>query len=147
MSHKSILRDALKESMKAKDQLRTDTIRSLLSAFQYLEMEKGLDELASEDSLAVLQREGKKRKEEIEFAEKAGRNETIPSLERELSIIEEFLPKQLSREELTSIISGLAQSSGSGNLGEIMKLLKDQYAGTYEGKMASEVAREVLAKG
>ena len=147
MSHKTILRDALKESMKAKDQLRTETIRSLLSAFQYLEMEKGLDELPSEDSLAVLQREGKKRKEEIEFAEKAGRGETISSLERELSIIEGFLPKQLSREELTAIISGLAQSAGSSNLGDIMKLLKEQHAGTYDGKMASEVAREVIAKG
>lgn len=145
MNHKTILRNALKESMKAKDQLRTDTIRSLLSAFQYLEMEKGVEELSAEDSLVVLQREGKKRKEEIEFAEKAGRIDSIPTLERELAIIEEFLPKQLSRDELTSIIGEIKQKSGSTNLGEIMKILKEGHGGSYDGKMASEVARQLIA--
>jgi uncharacterized protein YqeY len=145
MSQKIILRNALKESMKAKDQLRTDTIRSLLSAFQYLEMEKGVEEISAEDSLVVLQREGKKRREEIEFAEKAARIDSIPTLERELAIIEEFLPKQLSRDELTSIIVGIKEKSGSTNLGEIMKILKESHGGSYDGKIASEVARHLLA--
>lgn len=145
MNQKTNLRNALKESMKAKDQLRTDTIRSLLSAFQYLEMEKGVEELSAEDSLVVLQREGKKRKEEIEFAGKAARIDSIPTLERELAIIEEFLPKQLSRDELTSIIGDIKEKSGSTNLGEIMKILKEGHGGSYDGKMASEVARQLLA--
>jgi uncharacterized protein YqeY len=70
---------------------------------------------------------------------------SIPTLERELAIIEEFLPKQLSRDELTTIIGGIKEKSGSTNLGEIMKILKESHGGSYDGKIASEVARHLLA--
>jgi uncharacterized protein YqeY len=145
MALKPTLRDALKESMKKRDGVRTETVRSLLSAIQYLEMEKSVEELSAEESLGVVQREAKKRREEIEFAEKAGRFETITSLERELAIIEEFLPKQLSRAELVDIVTELSAGLGSKNLGELMKLLKERHSGCYDGKMASDVAREVMS--
>jgi uncharacterized protein YqeY len=144
MALKLTLRDALKDSMKKRDGVRTETVRSLLSAIQYLEMEKSVEELSAEESVGVVQREAKKRREEIEFAEKAGRGETVSSLERELAIIEEFLPKQLSRPEIVAILTELSAGLSSKNLGELMKLLKERHAGCYEGKMASEVAREVL---
>ena len=65
---KAALREAMKSAMKAQDKLRLETIRSALSAIQYEEMQKGVDDLAAADCTAVLQREVKKRAEGIEFA-------------------------------------------------------------------------------
>ena len=72
---KTNLKDQMKDAMKAKDKVRLDTIRAILSEIQYEEMQKGIDDLDSEGCLAVCQREMKKRKEELDFALQAGRPE------------------------------------------------------------------------
>lgn len=141
---KESLKSALKEAMKARDQVRMDTIRSILSALQYEEMQKGVDDLPSDSAIAILKSELKKRREEYEFAEKAARAEAIEKLNKEISVIEGFLPSQLNAESLEKILGGLKAAEPGLNMGLAMKKLKDGYAGQYDGKMASEIAKKVF---
>jgi uncharacterized protein YqeY len=141
---KAVLQNAMKESMRAKEKLRLQTIRSLLSAFQYVEMEKGIETLPEEECITILKTELKKRKESLEFAEKAGRADMIAGLREEMAIIESFLPKQLNEEELERVIVSLVAEQANANLGSLMKVLKERFGGQYDGKMASEVAKRVL---
>lgn len=135
---------SIKEAMKSKDKIRLDTSRLLLSAIQYEEMQKKVEPLPDDACVPVLQREINRRKEEIEFAEKANRNELIEKLNLEIKCVEGFLPSQLSQAELEKIITDLKTNTPNFNLGMAMKALKDSYAGQYDGKLASEVAKRVL---
>lgn len=141
---KSDLQTALKQAMKEKDKLRLDTIRGVLSAIQYEEMEKKVDELSSDALISVLQRELKRRREELEFAQQAGRADLLEKFNAEISVLEAFLPQQLSQAEIEKIVTDLKSSSPNLNLGVAMKHLKDQYSGQYDSKMASDVCRKML---
>ena len=141
---KEKLRAALKEAMRAKDKVRLDTIRLALSAIQYEEVEKKVDSLNDAAVVAVLQNEAKKRKESIEFAQKANRPNEVAQLTQELKILEAFLPTQLSAADLEKIIVDLKGATPGLNMGAAMKLLREKYAGQYDGKIASEVAKRVL---
>lgn len=141
---KETLRTQMKEAMKAKDKVRLDTIRGLLSEIQYEEMQKSIDSLDEAGVTQVLQREKKKRAEEIDFAKQANRAEAIVTLQRELEVIESFLPKQLSEGELEKIIAELKSQDPALSVGSCMGHLKEKFAGQYDGKMASNIVRRVL---
>jgi len=141
---KATLQAAMKDAMRAKDKPKLDTIRGILAAIQYDEMEKKVEPLPDAAIIEVLQREIKKRREEIEFAEKAGRTEQIATLKSDISTIEGFLPRQLAVDELTAIINGFRAADPSLNLGGAMKLLKERHAGTYDGRMASELVKKIF---
>jgi hypothetical protein len=141
---KATLKEALKSAMKAQDKVRLDTIRSVLTEIQYEEMQKSIDELGPTECLQVVQREVKKRLEAIQFEEQAGRAEQKAKLQAEIAVLENFLPKQLSSEELEKIIVTLKESSPGLALNVVMKHLKDNYAGQYDGKSASEIAKRVV---
>ncbi len=142
---KNKLKDSLKLAMKAQDKLRMETIRALLSEIQYEEMRTERDELAASDCNILLQREVKKRNEAIGFAETAKRLDERDKLQGEIKIIEEFLLKQLSSEELEKLLSDYRSQNLGAVLGTAMKFLKDQYPGQYDGKLASEIAKRVFA--
>ena len=144
MNLKATLREAMKDAMKARAQIKLDAIRSVLSAIQYEEMQKNSESLPEGDLLGVLKREIKKRQEELEFAEKANRADIKEKINTEISALEVFLPKQLSEEELRSIISELKSANPSLNMGMAMKALKESYAGQYDSKLASELAKTML---
>ena len=141
---KEKLKAAMKEAMKAKDAVRLATIRGALSEIQYEEIQKGIDNACDAEVTAILQRELKKRKEEIEFAEKAGRPELLEKLNTEISVLESFLPKQLSTEELRAFFNDLKQKDSAVNRGTAMKHLKDALSGQYDGKAAAIIAQEVF---
>jgi uncharacterized protein YqeY len=142
---KQKLKESLKIAMKAQDKLRMETIRALISEIQYEEMRAEKDELPTSECNIVLQREVKKRSEAIGFAESAKRLEERDKLQSEIKIIEEFLLKQLSAEELDKLLTDFKGSSQGAVLGTAMKFLKDQFAGQYDGKLASEIARRIFA--
>ena len=142
---KAKLKDALKEAMKAKDRVKMDTIRSLLSAIQYEEIQKGSEDLPSETLMAIAKNEIKKRKEAIELAIKGNRLESKPQLENELSILEAFLPTQLSESDLEKILTKYRSDNPQSNMGQAMKALKDQYFGQYDGKCASDLAKRLFS--
>ena len=141
---KATLKEALKAALKSQDRLRMETIRSVLSEIQYEEMNKSVDELPAGDIVLVLQRELKKRQEAIGFEEQANRQEAKAKLQNEITIIETFLPKQLDATELEKIIADYKQSTPGAALNTAMKFLKEKYAGQYDGKSASEIAKRIL---
>ena len=141
---KTSLKHALKEAMKAKDKVQLDTLRALLTAIQYEEIRKEIDELPSDDINAIVKNEIKKRRETIEFAEKGGRPEALPQLKQEIEILERYLPKQLNAEELEGILLKMKSSDPALNMGAAMKQLKEKHAGLYDGKLASELAKRLL---
>jgi uncharacterized protein YqeY len=141
---KATLKEALKSAMKAQDKLRLETIRSVLTEMQYEEMQKSVDALSSTESLQIVQREVKKRQEAIQFEEQAGRAEQKAKLQAEIAILEGFLPQQLSSEDLEKIIVQLKETTPGLALNVVMKHLKDNYTGQYDGKSAREIAKRVV---
>ena len=141
---KATLKDALKTAMKAQDRLRLDSIRALLTEIQYEEMQKSVDELSPTECTSILQREVKKRNEAMQFEEQAGRSDAKAKLATEIAIIEEYLPKQLSAEQLEKVIVDFKASTPGAALPLVMKHLKENYAGQYDGKSASDIAKRVL---
>lgn len=142
---KTKLKSAVTEALKQKNKEKVTAIRGVLAAVQYEEMQKNVDELEEADIVKVIKSEIKKRNEELEFAEKANRPETVNQLNNEISFLNEFLPKQLSETELETIITELKTAEPEINLGGVMKKLNDSHAGQFDGKMASSVARKVLS--
>lgn len=143
MSIKFKLKDGMKDAMRAKDKIRLDTIRLALSEIQYEEIQKKVGDLTDADITSVIQREIKKRKESIEIQEKAGRAEEAEKSRAEISVLESYLPKQLTESELRTVIEGYKASNPSLNVGLVMKLLKEQHAGSFDSKLASDVARTI----
>lgn len=141
---KKKLQEEVKSAMKARDKVRVDTIRGLLSAIQYEEIEKKIEPLPDEAVLGVVQREVKKRKEEIEFAEQAKRDDLKERLFSELKTLESFLPSQLSPAEIERFLSEAKSAGTVANMGTAMKLLKEKHAGQYDSKSASEVAKRLF---
>lgn len=141
---KEKLQAQLKEALKARDALRATTIRSIIAAFQYAEMASKSGAISQEEEIAILKSELKKRREELEFAQQAQRAELVTNLEREATIISEFLPSQLSEEDLRKVVTQFLSSQTGAKLSEVMKFLKENYAGQYDGKLASTVAQSCL---
>jgi len=144
-SLKDQIKSQMKDAMRAKDKFGVDTLRELLSAIQYLEMEKKTENLSDQDIVASLQSEMKKQSESLEFAEKAGRDNLAEEARRRIAIIEKFLPKQLSETELRSELTKFKQEQPQASMGEAMQFLKANFSGQYDGKMASQIAKECMA--
>lgn len=144
---KAKLQAALKEAMVKRDNTRRDVIRLLTSAIKQVEVDTR-KELTPEETVAVLQKEAKKRRETIEEAEKAGRTDLAASEKQELSILEEFVPKQLSREEIAALArEALAQTgvTSAKDMGKLMSALMPKVKGRADGKLVNEVVRELLS--
>jgi len=146
MTIKVTLKQEMKNAMRAKEKVKLETVRALLSALQYEEMNKKTDELSEEAALGVLKAERKKLQETKDFAEKAGRTESVAETDAQIAIIDLFLPSQLAREQIETIITEFSKEDPAANMGSIMKHLQQNYSGQYDGKVASEVAREVLGR-
>jgi uncharacterized protein YqeY len=132
---KSKLQTAMKVAMKSREREKVQTIRSVLSAIQYVEMNK--DDLSDQDMIAILKSELKKRAEEMEFVVKANRTEQVVVLQSEMAVIESFLPKQLSAEEVRNYLQGKYSNKESLTIGALMKDLNDTFPGQVDGKLAS----------
>jgi uncharacterized protein YqeY len=144
---KARLQTELKAAMANKDNFRRDTLRLLMSAIKQVEVDER-KELSAEEVDAVLQKEAKKRRESIEEMEKAGRIELAENEKRELSLIEEFLPKQLSREEVTVLARDAVAQSGATSpkdTGKVMSVLMPKVKGLADGKLVNDVVRELLS--
>jgi hypothetical protein len=142
---KDQLKNSLKEAMKAKDSAKMDTLRGLLSAIQYEEIQAGVNDLDPAGILTVIKRELKKKNEEIEFAKQANRVDSLEKAKKELVILESLLPKQMDASQLEVEVKNLKVANPAANMGVIMKLLKEKFDGQYDGKLASEIVKKVLS--
>lgn len=140
------IQSALKDAMKSKNAERRDVLRLLQSAIKQVEIDTR-KELSAEDVIDILQKEAKKRRETIVDLEKAGRGDQIENEEKELVIIEEFLPRQMSEDEVRAIVQAVMADVGEVSqkeIGKIMGPVMAQVKGQADGKLVSKIVREQL---
>lgn len=135
------LRADLHQAMRARDQARLRALRGLVAALKNLEVEKRGTPLGEEDVGSVVRKEVQKRREAIEYAERAGRTDLVDENRAELAVLEEYLPRQLSREELARAIQSLAEELGTKEIGPLMRELRSRFPNQYDGRLASEIIR------
>ncbi len=147
MELKAQLETALKEAMRSNNEVSRRTIRMVLSAAKLAEIDKGsaLDEPAL---IAILQKEVKSRNEAINEAQKVNRNDLVEANQAEISVLETFLPKQLSLAELDEIVrQAIAEvhASSPTDMGKVMKALMPRLQGLVAGDLISQSVRKHLS--
>jgi hypothetical protein len=141
------IEDELKQATLARDGDRRDTLRLILSSLRGAEKEL-LRPLKDDEELQVLQRERKRRVEAAEAFRGGGRDEQAEKEERELAVLEEFMPSPLSEEELEEIVDDVIAEVGATSmrdLGRVMADVMPQVAGRADGSTVSQLVREKLA--
>ncbi|MCD6103490.1 MAG: GatB/YqeY domain-containing protein [Thermotogaceae bacterium] len=148
MQLKQRLYEDLKKAMKTKDEIRTRTLRLIISSIKTLEVEK-MTEATDDDVFRVLSKECRKRVEAIEAYKKGGREDLVNEEQRELEIIKSYMPKQLSEEELKEIVKNVVGETGSSSikdLGRVMKVLMPRVKGRADGKTVNNIVRQILLR-
>jgi uncharacterized protein len=147
VSVKDQISSDLKEAMKARDQVRLDTLRSVLSAFTYKRVEAGHDP-TDDEQLALVQKLVKQRNDSIAEFGKAGRTELVEKETRERDILQQYLPAQKSAEEVRAIVrAALAGIPAEGrNQGAAMKVVMPQLKGLADGNVVRQIVTEELAQ-
>jgi uncharacterized protein YqeY len=141
------LEDELKQAMVARDESRRDALRLILSSLRSAEKELQRP-LHDDEELQVLQRERKRRLEAAEAFRGGGREEQALGEERELAVLEEFMPEPLSEDELEEIIDDAIAEVGATSirdLGRVMADVMPQVSGRADGSVVSQLVREKLA--
>jgi uncharacterized protein len=136
----------LKEAMKARDQLRLDTLRSAISGFTYKRSEAGAD-LTEADELAVVQKLVKQRNDSLTEFEKAGRADLADKERAERDILSTYLPAQKSPEEVRAIVkAAIASLPADGrNQGAAMKAVMPELKGLADGNLIRQIVTELLS--
>jgi uncharacterized protein len=136
----------LKDAMRARDQVRLDTLRSVVSAFNYRRIDAGA-ELSDADQEAVVQKLVKQRADSIEQFTKAGRTELADKETREREILLQYLPAQRSPDEIRAVVrAALATLPAEGhNQGALMKAVMPQLKGLADGNAVRQIVAEELA--
>jgi len=141
------LRSDLRDAMRARDVPRRNTIRMLEAAIKNAEIDKRGAELGESDILAILQRQVKQRRESIEQFEKGGRDDLADNERVEIAIIEQYLPQQLSRDEITARARAVIEQTGAagpGDRGKVMGMLMRELRGQADGSLVNAAVSELL---
>ena len=151
MSLKEKLQSDLTDAMRSRDELRSSTIRMVLTAIKNEEVSgKEARELSDSEIITVLSREAKKRREAAEAFEQAGAKDRAETEKAEGGVIAEYLPKQLSEAEIKTLISTALQETGANTpaqMGLVMKALQPKIAGKADGGMVSSLVKAALTGG
>ena len=132
----------IKEAMKAKDEFKRDTLRTLNAALKQVEVDQRI-EMTDDVVLPLLQKEIKKRADSVELYLKGGREDLAKKEQSEIELIKAYLPAQLSDDELKEKIKSIIEKVGK-NLGAVMKMAKDEIGASAEAKRISMIAKELL---
>jgi len=141
------IEEDFKVALKAKDTLKVETLRMLKAALHNFLIEKKKDRPDDAELISLIQKQVKQRTESIESFKKGGRSELAEKEAREKTILEAYLPKALSDDELTSLVKLAIQKSGAAtkaDLGRVMKEAVALAAGRADGKRLSEMAARLL---
>lgn len=138
----------MKSAMKSGDKERLETVRSIRASI--LEFEKsGIDrDMTEEDGLDILNKLAKKRRDSIDMYKKAGREELANKEENELTIITEYLPKQMSREEIEDLVDSVLDANSfnqPSDMGKAMGKLMPMTKGKADGNMIKEIVKDRLS--
>jgi uncharacterized protein YqeY len=142
------IESAMREAMVARDIRRVGTLRMAMAAFQNRRIELGRD-LTDEDVIDILTKQMKLRRESIEHFKAGGRDAMVQVEEEESAIIAEFLPQQLSGEEISSLVASAIEETGASSptdMGKVMSHLQPKTRGRADGKAVAELVRQRLGR-
>lgn len=137
----------LKNCMKEKLELRKNVVQMIRAAILQVEKDKQI-ELTDEQIVEIMAKEAKKRRDSLADYEKSGRTDLIDQIKQEISIIEEYLPKQLSKDEVREIVQTIIAQIGATSMkdmGAVMKVAKEKIGPASDGRTINEVVKEILA--
>jgi uncharacterized protein YqeY len=141
------LAEELKAAMLARDAARLSALRMLKSAVGYAQIERKTENLSDADFVAITQKEVKKRRDSFEQFEKGGRSDLAATEKAEIAVLESFLPKPLSPEELEQMIRGVIQELGATakkDMGPVIKAVQAKAAGRADGRTVSAIVGRLL---
>lgn len=141
------LEQEIKSALKARDQLRLDTVRLIKASAKNKEIEL-LHPLSEAEFLTVISKMVNQRHDSIEQFKKGGRPDLVEKEEKELTILQSYLPKPLSQDEVSSLIDeAVAQTKASGpkDMGVVMKALRDKVSGRFDGKLLADMVKSMLS--
>ncbi len=148
---KDKIQDDLKAAMLAREEAKLSTIRMLKSAIQYFEIQKGGAgyEATDEDVIEVVGKEIKKRKESIDLYKQGDRPEQAANEEKEVVVLESYLPTQMSEDEVRQLVADAVTTTGAAtpqDMGKVMGALMPKVKGKADGTLVSNLVREALNK-
>jgi uncharacterized protein YqeY len=146
MTLKNQIQTHLTAAMKARDEDTKRTLRLVMTSIKLAEVESGGD-LDDSRILSILQKEVKTREDTIEEARSANRKDLVEAAEKELLILQNFLPKQMGKDDLKAFAEKIIQdlgATGIKDMGQVMKILIPQLEGRASGQEASQVVRDLL---
>ena len=148
MSLELKITSALKEAMKSKNQMALTALRAVKSAILLHKTQKSSDgELSQEDEMKILQKLVKQRKDSADIYKGQGRNDLADPELKEAELIQQFLPKALSEEEVKEVVKSIIHeigAEGMKDMGKVMGMASKQLAGKADGKRISNIVKEKL---
>ncbi len=139
----------LKTAMLAKDEIGLRSLRAIKAALLLVKTSEGGGEVKEEDEIKLLQKLVKQRKDSLEIFQQQNRPDLAKVEQEEITVIEKFLPKQLSAEELREALTKIIAETGASSpadLGKVMGIATKQFAGKADGKTVSSLVKELLTK-
>jgi uncharacterized protein YqeY len=146
MSLLTTLNDDIKTAMKAKDKETLSVLRMLKTAIQNEQIKAGRD-LNGEEELTVLSREMKQRRDSLAEFEKAGRDDLADKAKIEITIVEKYMPEQLSEEEIRQIVQAAIDQTGASSakeFGKVMGAVMPKVKGKADGNQVNAIVKELL---
>lgn len=143
---KEKLLEDLKESMKEKNVIRKNVVQMVRAAILQIEKDKK-KEVSDSQIVEIIAKEAKKRKDALEDYQKSGREDLIEQMNQEIKILNEYLPNQLTEEELTQKMQEIITELGATSIkdiGAVMKKAKETIGAAADGKAINEVAKKIL---
>ncbi|ACO04575.1 MAG TPA: GatB/YqeY domain-containing protein [Persephonella sp.] len=141
------LQDEMKAAMKSGDKEKLSTIRMLISEIKKVQIDQK-KELSDDEIIAVIQRYAKQRKESIKQYREAGREDLAQKEEKELQIVQQFLPQPLTEEEIEKIVEETIKelnASSMKDMGKVMKAVMEKVKGRAEGAVVSSIVKSKLS--
>lgn len=148
MSLLNLLNDDIKTAMKTKDKETLSVLRMLKAAIQNEQIKSGRD-LNGEEELTVLSREMKQRRDSLSEFEKAGREDLADKAKNEITIVEKYMPKQLSEKEIQVIVQEAITETGatsSAEFGKVMGAVMPKVKGKADGNLVNAIVKQTLQK-
>lgn len=147
MNTKNKLENGLKDAMRSGDDLRKQTLRMAISAIRLAEVEKGAS-LEDHTIISILQKEIKSHQESLEEAQRANRDDLADIARQRIAVLNEYLPAQLSADELEALVRQVIEEVGASSMKEmglVMKTLTPRLQGRASGEQANQVVRRLLS--
>ncbi|WP_046173873.1 GatB/YqeY domain-containing protein [Domibacillus indicus] len=142
------LNDEMKQAMKNKEKEKLTVIRMLKASLQNEGIKAGGRDLTEEEELTVLSREVKQRKDSLHEFEKAGRGDLVAKIQTELTYVNEYMPEQLSEEEVSAIVDETIAETGASakaDMGKVMAALMPKVKGKADGSLVNRLVQQKLS--